>query len=80
MSKINPSDEYDISKEDQLWIEAFEKEDKYDVTISKKHKIKMNRIFRKISGCITIPYPEVDNIYERIRSKATGIISNFFKG
>ncbi len=36
---------------------------------SKKHKRRMNRIFREVANCSKIPYPEVDNSFERIRSK-----------
>ena len=38
------------------------------VSVSHRHKIRMNRIFREVAGCHTIPYPEVDNFYERARS------------
>ena len=38
-------------------------------------KIKMNRIFREYAGIKKVPHPEVDNLYERIRS---GIIRIFF--
>lgn len=36
---------------------------------SKRHKIRMNRIFRENVGGKFLPFPEVDNIFERIRSK-----------
>ena len=39
------------------------------IEVSKRHKIKMNRIFREVAGCPDIPFPEVDNIFERIRGK-----------
>ena len=37
--------------------------------ISVRGKRKINRIFREIFGGSRIPHPEVDNCYERIRSK-----------
>ena len=36
---------------------------------SKRHKIRMNRIFRENVGGSFIPFPEVDCFYERVRSK-----------
>lgn len=36
---------------------------------SKRHKIRMNRLFREYAGSTFLPYPEADNLYERIRSK-----------
>ena len=36
---------------------------------SRRHKIRMNRLFRERVGSSNLPFPEVDNIYERIRSK-----------
>ena len=38
------------------------------VEVSDRHKIKMNRIFRELVQSKFIPYPEVDNFYERTRS------------
>ena len=38
-------------------------------------KIKMNRIFREYAGIKKVPHPEVDNLYERIRSR---IVRVFF--
>lgn len=35
---------------------------------SKKFKKRMNRLFREQAGIKKIPHPEVDNLYERIRS------------
>ena len=37
--------------------------------ISERHKIRMNRIFRERAGGSFLPFPEADNLYERIRSK-----------
>ena len=36
---------------------------------SKRHKIRMNRVFRERVGGTFLPFPEADNFYERIRSK-----------
>ena len=36
---------------------------------SKRHKIRINRLFRERVGGSFLPFPEVDNLYERIRSK-----------
>lgn len=36
---------------------------------SKRHKIRMNRLFRERVGGISLPFPEADNFYERVRSK-----------
>lgn len=36
---------------------------------SKRHKIRMNRIFRERVGGDFLPYPEADNFYEKVRSK-----------
>ena len=35
---------------------------------SDKFKIKMNRVFREQAGIKNIPHPEVDNLYEEMRS------------
>ena len=36
---------------------------------SKRHKIRMNRLFRERVGGSFLPFPEVDTVYERMRSK-----------
>ena len=36
---------------------------------SKRHKIRMNRLFREHVGGTFLPFPEADNLYERVRSK-----------
>ena len=36
---------------------------------SKRHKIRMNRLFRERVGGSFLPFPEEDNLYERVRSK-----------
>ena len=51
--------EFDLINEEEL----------NDIEISKHHKIQMNRLFRERVGGTYIPYPEVDNFYERVRSK-----------
>ena len=40
-----------------------------EYTPSRRHKIRMNRIFRERVGGKFLPYPEADNIFERMRSK-----------
>ena len=41
---------------------------------SKRHKIRMNRIFRERVGGLFLPFPEADNLYERLRSR---LVINF---
>ena len=36
---------------------------------SKRHKIRMNRLFRERVGGSFLPFPEIDCFYERARSK-----------
>ena len=36
---------------------------------SKRHKIRMNRVFRERVGGSFLPFPEEDSLYERVRSK-----------
>lgn len=38
------------------------------VEVSHRHKIIMNRLFRERVGGKFLPYPEVDNVFERTRS------------
>ena len=38
------------------------------IECSRKHKLKMNRIFRELVQSKFLPFPEVDSIYERVRS------------
>ena len=40
-----------------------------EYTPSRRHKIRMNRIFRERVGGKFLPFPEVDNAFERMRSK-----------
>ena len=35
----------------------------------KRYKIRMNRLFRERVGGSFLPFPEEDNLYERVRSK-----------
>lgn len=37
--------------------------------VSRRHKIRMNRLFRERVGGSFLPFPEEDNLYERLRSK-----------
>ena len=36
---------------------------------SRRHKIRMNRLFRERVGGTFLPFPEEDSLYERLRSK-----------
>lgn len=36
---------------------------------TRRHKIRMNRIFRERVGGSFLPFPEADNLFEKIRSK-----------
>ncbi len=49
---------------------------------SKRHKIQMNRLFRERVGGSFLPFPEEDNLYERVRSKLVMKlkINNFLNG
>ena len=38
------------------------------IEVSHRHKIKMNRFFRERVGGHFLPYPEVDNLFEKVRS------------
>ena len=54
--------EFDLTNEEEI----------KDIEIpppSKRHKIRMNRLFRERVGGTFLPFPEVDNFYERARSK-----------
>ena len=60
-------------------VDAFLKEidsDDTEIEWSVKFKRKMNRLFRERVGSKRAMHPEVDNAYERIRSK---IIYNFYR-
>lgn len=52
-------------------------DDDKNIIISKKHKIKMNRIFREEVGSENIPFPEVDSLFEKIRSRMVRVINKF---
>lgn len=43
--------------------------------VSDRHKKRMNRIFREYAKSKWIPYPEVDNLFERFMSKCKSILS-----
>ena len=43
-------------------------EDTESIEVSHRHKIRMNRIFRERVGGKFLPYPEVDNLFEKVRS------------
>ncbi len=45
-----------------------------NVVFSKKHKRKVNRINREIIGGKKAIYPEVDNIFQRCRSKVARVL------
>ena len=38
------------------------------IEVSHRHKIRMNRLFRERVGGKFLPFPEVDNIFEKARS------------
>lgn len=40
-----------------------------EITYSRRHKIRMNRLFRERVGGTFLPFPEADNAFERLRSK-----------
>ena len=58
--KIASSD----TSEEELDID----EDTEPIEVSHRHKIRMNRLFRERVGGKFLPYPEVDNVFERTRS------------
>ena len=60
---------YDFLDEENIEDECGnEPIDDEPVVFSKNTKRRMNRIFREIAGIKKIPYPEVDNLFERVRS------------
>ncbi len=58
------SDDY-VSEFDDI---AIPDDDEIDWIPSKRYKRRMNRLFRKALSNGFIPYREVDNAYERVRS------------
>ena len=36
---------------------------------TRRHKLRMNRLFRERVGGSFLPFPEADNLFERVRSK-----------
>ena len=69
MSEKNIYEEMGIELIDPKILEEFDNLPKEKVVLSKKFKRKMNRLFREKLGIDRIPHPEVDNFYERLRSK-----------
>ena len=43
-------------------------EDTESIEVSHRHKIRMNRIFRERVGGKFLPNPEVDTLFEKVRS------------
>ena len=75
MSTTNENREYFL-KALQEAIESKMKEEEEAIKNSgfasettNRHKRRMNRILRERVGSSRIPHPEVDNLYERVRSK-----------
>ena len=48
---------------------SFEVDESIQYTPSRRHKIRMNRMFRERVGGTFLPFPEVDTPFERVRSK-----------
>ena len=69
----------ELTEEDLKWIEALDENPKSEIILSRKHKIRMNRIFRELLNSKTIPFPEVDCVYEQIRSKIKILITKLDK-
>ncbi len=69
--KISVQDNYELFKEalDNATLEIEQDIEDIQYTPSRKHKIRMNRIFRENVGGKFLPYPEVDSLYEKIRSR-----------
>ncbi len=59
----------ELCDEDVKWLESLNNYPKVEIVTSRKHKIKMNRIFRERVGSENIPFPEVDSLLERFRSQ-----------
>jgi hypothetical protein len=56
--------------EEALEVDVFDFEEKNEMMpFSRRHKIRMNRFFRERVGTSSLPYPEADNLFERIRSR-----------
>ena len=54
----------------QKEVEEFENMDLTEnISFSRRHKIRMTRLFRERVGGTFLPFPEVDNPLERLRSK-----------
>ena len=69
--KLPDFKEYSFEEQELIKkLELLDKSTKYcDIKVSNRHKIKMNRMFREKANCKELPFPEVDNIWERLRSK-----------
>ena len=52
-----------------LDLEEILKADIPEPTLSRRYKIRMNRLFRQHVRDSSLPYPEVDNWYEKIRCR-----------
>ncbi len=51
-------------------VAEFENLDTSDIPPpSRRHQIRMNRLFRERVGGTFLPYPDADNAFERVRSK-----------
>ena len=48
---------------------SFEVDESIQYTPSRRHKIRMNRMFRERVGGTFLPFSEVDTPFERVRSK-----------
>ena len=75
--KLEEKDLYELLKIEPIdpkIIENFEKQPKEEIILTKKFKRKMNRIFREKLCSSKIPHPEVDNLFEKLRSNIISII------
>ena len=59
LSVMTDAKDCDMEKVDDIEIPPF----------SKRYKIKMNRLFRERVGGTFLPFPDEDNLYEKLRSK-----------
>lgn len=53
----------------EMTIQTVDKETENVPMPSKRYKIQMNRLFRERIGSSHLPFPTVDNRYERVRSR-----------
>ncbi len=54
-------------------------ETEQNIEFSRKHKININRINREIIGSKDAIYPEVDNVFQQLRSKIIWKIKCIFQ-